>query len=299
MKDHIERWGHCLQIIRQYLPKDTKIIPSDDAEWVWHTWFEPITCESFDPTTGALLLCVPSRQVIDYIEHYRMPLWSWALHTAFGQNLTLSYRVASSPVAEQQGGVLGDAIPNARLQFSIPDARERLEAGLRRAVGDDYRWLDKPYDKIVSWLSDNQGRGLLFVGPTGTGKSVMCCDILPEIIGGKDRDMIRVVTAEQMLKCGDELKHASVVVIDGLGREPRLHYGSPDNTFLDLCEASVQGGPLLIISTCLSTSPVSNPLFSPLFPDSIEHRYGAEVLDRLKAIVTTAVCYDASVRTRK
>jgi hypothetical protein len=123
----------------------------------------------------------------------------------------------------------------------------------------------------------------------------MCCDILPEIIGGKDRDMIRVVTAEQMLKCGDELKHASVVVIDGLGREPRRHYGNPDNTFLDLCEASVQGGPLLIISTSLSTTAVN----SPLFPDSIEHRYGAEVLDRLKAIVTTAVCYEASVRTRK
>lgn len=291
MKDHIERWGRCLQYVREYLPKDVKAIPSDDAEWVWHTWFEPITCESFDPATGALLLCVPSRHVIDYIEHYRMPLWSWALRTAFGQNLTLSYRVSSSP-AEQREGILAGAAHGARLQFSIPDPRERLEAGLRRAVGDDYRWLAKPYDKIVSWLSDNKGRGLLFVGPTGTGKSVMCCDILPEIIGGMDKDRIRVVTAEQMLECGNELKHACVVVIDGLGREPRRRYGNPDNTFLDLCEASVQGGPLLIISTSLSTTAVD----SPLFPDSIEQRYGAEVLDRLKAVATTAVCYDASVR---
>jgi DNA replication protein DnaC len=127
----------------------------------------------------------------------------------------------------------------------------------------------------------------------------MCCDILPAIIGGREREKIPVVMAKEIRTRLDELKRARVVVIDDLGKEPRKHYGETDNSFLDLCEASVQGGPLLIISTCLSTSPVSNPLFSPLFPDSIEHRYGAEVLDRLKAIVTTAVCYEASVRTRK
>ena len=291
MKDHVERWNRCLQLIREYLPKDVKAIPADDAEWVYSTWFAPITCDSFDPDTGALLLCVPDGHVIDYIEHYRMPLWSWALRTAFCSNVSLSYRLRAA--ASQPDGHLAAAVPHQRIHFTIPDARERLEEGLRRAVGPGFQWLQRPYDKIVSWLSDNKGRGLLFVGPSGVGKSVMCCDILPAIIGGKDKDKIPVVTAEQMLTRGDELKRAEVVVIDGLGREPRKKYGHQDNTFLDLCEASVNGGPLLIINTSLST----NALNSSLFPDSIERRYGIEVLDRLMVIATTAISYDGSLWT--
>ena len=141
MKDHIERWEHCLQIIRQYLPKDTKNIPSDDAEWVYQTWFEPITCESFDPATGALLLCVPSRHVIDYIEHYRMPLWSWALRTAFGQNLTLSYRVSSSPAEQREGilagGQMACAVPSATTTGGSPSPTTRSSHGSATTrVGD-------------------------------------------------------------------------------------------------------------------------------------------------------------------
>lgn len=291
MKDHIERWNRCLQLIREYLPKDTAIIPADDPEWVYQTWFSPVTCESFDAVTGALVLCVPDSHVCDYIEHYRLRLWSWAIRTAFGQNVQLGYRIKSQTTQPAVGHLAG-AVPHERLRFSVPDARERLEQELRRAVGPGFQWLSKPYDKITEWLSDNKGRGLLFVGPTGVGKSVMCCDILPSIIGGKDKDEILVVTAEKMLERGDELKRARCVVIDGLGREPRKKFGHPDNTFLDLCEASVQGGPLLIIATGLSTNTVSNPLF----PESIEQKYGAEVLDRLKVIATTAICYDGSLR---
>ena len=288
MKDHIERWNRCLQLIKEYLPKDVKAIPHDDPEWVYKTWFEPIACESFDAATGALVLCVPDHHVCDYIEHYRLSLWSWALRTAFGQNVQLGYRVQSQ-AAPQPEGYLAAAQPGERLHFTIPDARERLEQELRRAVGPDFQWLSCPtangdigYDKIATWLSDNKGRGLLYVGTPGVGKSVMCCDVLPSIIGGSDKDRILVVTAEQMLERADELKRAECVVIDGLGREPRKNFGKTDNTFLDLCEASVKGGPLLIVSTCLSTDARN----SALYPDSILNRYGMEVLDRLKTVAT-------------
>ncbi len=311
MSDHIERWNRCLQLIKEYLPKDVKLIPADDAEWVYTTWFAPVTCDRYDADTGELVLCVPDKHVCDYIEHYRLALWSWALRTAFGPAVRLRYRIAAAPPATalssgaypSAAAVPGASPSGSRLHVTIPNARERLEQELLRTVGPGYQWLQSygregqplGYDKIADWLTDNKGRGLLFVGTTGVGKSVMCCDILPAIIGGKDKDKIPVVPAEQMQARAEELKHASVVVIDGLGREDRKDskkYSKTDNTFLDLCEASVQGGPLLIISTQLSTTPVR----SKEYPLSIEERYGREVLDRLRTITTMALYSGESLR---
>jgi len=295
MEDYQQRWNQCLQLIREWLPKDINgAIKSDDAEWVYQTWFAPIAFESFDTKTGRLILRVPDGHVVDYIEHYRMGVWSWALKKIFGPDVQLGYRVVSA--CSQPEGYLKGALPHERLHFTIPDARERMLQELRRAVGPGFQWLSYPtqlgdlgYDKIAAWLQDNKGRGLLYIGTTGVGKSTMCCDILPAIIGGKDSDKIPVVKAKDIRIRLDELKRARVVVIDDLGKEPRKHYGETDNSFYDLCEASIQGGPLLIIATNLSTTPVS-PQHRQQFPLSIEERYGSEVLDRL-AVVCTATIY--------
>ena len=302
MEDYQQRWNQCLQLIHEWLPKDTNgAIKSDDAEWVYQTWFATITFESFDPKTGQLILCVPDSHIVDYIEHYRMGVWSWVLKRFFGPTVQLGYRVMSS-ASSQPEGYLKDSLPHERLHFTIPDARERLQEELRRAIGPGFQWLSNPtqlgdlaYDKIVSWLQDNQGRGLLFVGTTGVGKSVMCCDILPAIIGGREREKIPVVKAEDIRTRLDELKRASVVVIDDLGKEPRKHYGETDNSFYDLCEASTQGGPLLIIATSLSTTPVG-PQHRQQFPLSIWERYGNEVLDRLSVVCTATVYSGKSLR---
>lgn len=301
MEDYQYKWDQCLQLISEWLPKDVNgAIKSDDAAWVYQTWFAPIAFESFDPKTGQLILRVPDSHVVDYIEHYRMSVWSWALKKSFGPDVQLGYRVMSA--CSQPEGYLKGALPHERLHFTIPDARERLQQELRRAVGPGYQWLSQPtplgdlgYDKIAAWLQDNQGRGLLYVGTTGVGKSVMCCDVLPAIIGGREREKIPVVRAEDIRSRLDELKQASCVVIDDLGKEPRKHYGETDNSFFYLCEASIQGGPLLIIATSLSTTPVS-PQHRQQFPLSIEERYGSEVLERLAVVCTATVYSGKSLR---
>ena len=305
MEDYQQRWQQCLQLIREWLPKDVKgAIREDDAEWAYQTWFAPVTFESYDPKTGQLILSVPDIHVRDYIEHYRMTLWSWAIHKAFGPTVQLGYRVLSA-ASSQPEGYLTSTMPNERLHFTIPDARERLQAELRRAVGPGYKWLSSPtpkgdiaYDKIASWLSDNKGRGLLFVGTTGVGKSVMCCDILPAIIGGRQRDKIPVVMAQDIRRRLDELKRARVVVIDDLGKEERKSFGNTDNSFYELCEASVKGGPLLIIATRLSTTPPVSPENRQKYPLSIAERYGRDVYDRLSVICTVAVYSGKSMRRK-
>ena len=302
MEDYQQRWNQCLQLIREGLSKDVNgAIKSDDAEWVYQTWFTPVTFESFDPKTDKLILCVPDSHVIEYIEHYFMVVWSRALKRFFGPTVKLGYRV-KSPASSQPEGYLKGALPHERLHFTIPDARERLQQELRRAIGPDYQWLSNPtqlgdlgYDKIATWLQDNKGRGLLYVGTTGVGKSMMCCDILPAIIGGRESEKIPVVKAEDIRPRLDELKQARCVVIDDLGKEKRKYYGEIDNSFFNLCEASIQGGPLLIIATSLSTTPVS-PQHRQQFPLSIEERYGSEVLDRLAAVCTATLYSGKSLR---
>lgn len=281
MENNQELWGRCLSMIRENISKDVRIITHDDAAWVYDTWFAPIALESFDAATGALSLRVPDRHVCDYIEHYRMGLWSWALRSVFGQQVRLSYHILQ-PSPDHPEGFLSAVLPG-RAQFSVPDARQKVEDGLRRVVGDGCKWLDA-YDKIADWLSDNKGRGLLVVGTPGMGKSEICCNVLPPILGGPEwQKKITVVRAGDMRQRIDELKRARCVIIDDLGKEPRKHYGDTDQTFFDLCEASVQGGPLLIITTNLSTTPVQ-PQFRDRYSLSIQERYGSEVLDRLKTI---------------
>lgn len=281
-----QRWEHCRQLIREN-------IKSQDADWVYSTWLAPVAAYSYDEGKNTLVLQVPSSYVYEFLEHYLFRQLSWAIRTVFGPNTKLGYRILNQ-TTKQPEGFLTSSVSPTRLQFAVPDARRRMEDELQRVVGNSYQWLP-PYDKIASWLSGNEGRGLLFVGTPGIGKSVICKEVLPAIIGGKNRDQIPVVSAVDMRSRIDELRRARCVVIDDLGKEPRKHFGDVDNTFFELCEASVNGGPLLIISTNLSTSPVP-AADRHLYPLSIQERYGAEVLDRLRAMATTAIYSGPSLR---
>jgi DNA replication protein DnaC len=81
----------------------------------------------------------------------------------------------------------------------------------------------------------------------------------------------------------DELLKERAVIIDGLGTEPvhaMVNYNRR-TPFFELCDAAERNGILLIITTNLSTTPVDDPLY----PLSIEERYGSDVLSRL--ITTT------------
>ncbi len=281
-----QRWEHCRQLIREN-------IKSQDADWVYNTWLAPVTVYNYEEGKNMLILQVPSSYIYEFMEHYLIRQLSWAVRTVFGPNTRLGYRVAKSATSQPEGFLTSSVSPT-RLQLNIPDARRLMEEELRRVVGNSYQWLP-PYDKIASWLSGNEGRGLLFVGTPGIGKSIICTEVLPAIIGGKNRDKIPVVSAQDMRSRIDELRRACCVVIDDLGKEPRKHFGDVDNTFFELCEASVKGGPLLIINTNLSTSPVP-AADRHLYPLSIQERYGAEVLDRLRAMTTTAIYSGPSLR---
>lgn len=266
-----DKWKECLEIIRQEI-KD---------EWIMTTWFECITCESFDTERRVLMLGVPSKYVVEFVEHFYVNLLKLVLNRVYGEGVTLQYHLqdqqAPAPVRDLSPGIMSPGIISPDGHITIANAKERLQKGLQHFLGDKAQWLPD-YDEIADWLSDNKGRGLLLVGTSGLGKSIICQKILPVLLGSD----VAVVSAREMGQQIDTLLQQRCVIIDNLGREPiteMVNYRKRQ-PFFELCDESVRRGILLIVNTTFSTSRVRNPLY----PNSIKERYGDEVYNRLRAI---------------
>lgn len=268
--DNIQ-WNNATLFIREQLQNND----------IYDTWFSGIECEKYDESTNTLTLRVPNAYIYKCLEHFCLRILSQALERAYQPGVHLQYRIAQkepsfSDVADylQQFGYR-PKVNNRRI--SIMDARKRMEDGLRYFLGEGkYKWLPA-YDRIADWLSDNKGRGLLCIGTSGLGKTLICQRILPVILGSK----IPSVTAQEMNTRIDELLKERCVIIDDLGKEDVeiRNYGNRRRPFFELCDAAEKNGTLLIINTNLSTTPVRDPRY----PDSIQARYGNEVLSRLRA----------------
>lgn len=219
----------------------------------------------------------------------------------FGTDVTLLYRI------QQQEPQFADVADYLRqhsaydpqrdpYNIHVADAEKRLRDGLHYFLKGSEQWLPA-YGQIAAWLQDNKGRGLLCVGHPGLGKTLICEKILPVILGNGGRP-IASVKATELHDRLPELMKERIVIIDDLGKEPIKHYGNLDRSFFELCNNAERTGQLLIITTNLATArPASWPADRPWpWSDSIEHRYGTEVLDRLKVITSVVRIEGESMR---
>ena len=279
-----EKWNECLEMIRQQV-----------GEHAYEVWFSQIVMESYDEATNSILLCVPHRYVYEYLEEVRLGMLMKAIWKAFNPGVKLNYRIAASQVPEPATDMVANQ-PSPVTQdnhLAIANAKERMQKGLQHFLGDDAKWLPE-YDEIADWLSDNRGRGLLLIGTSGLGKSLICQKILPVLLSEAFGDVVDVVNAREMGQVLDVLLQRRCVIIDNLGSEPvseMVNYRKR-RPFFELCDAAEQRGLLLIINTTLSTTRVRNPLY----PQSIQERYGNEVLDRLRATTRVVELRGQSLR---
>lgn len=274
-------WTHFLQLIKERL----------NNQHTFDVWFSELVLESYNEKEKTVIIQVPNRHVYEYIEQYHVALMRQTLDAVFGAGVVIRYRLARqepsfADVAEylkQHGGYRPDVNP---YHIAVPNAGKRLRDGFRYVLGDNYQWLPA-YDAIADWLTDNKGRGLLCVGTPGLGKTLICEKLLPVILGNNGHPIPRV-SGHEVCQRLDELLKERIVIIDDLGKEPAEATVSYQRRrpFFELCNNAERTGNLLIITTNLATArPASWPADRPWpWPDSIEHRYGAEVLDRLPVI---------------
>lgn len=281
-KDYEEKWAACLTMIREKL--------GDQYRHWFDVWFADVRFEHYDPDGRTLLLQVPSKYVYEYLEMHGVKTIRETARKVFGTDITLQYRILKEPQFADVADYLRQhsAYDPQRDPYNIhvADAEKRLKDGLHYFLKGSEQWLPA-YGQIAAWLQDNKGRGLLCVGHPGLGKTLICEKILPVILGNGGRPIPRV-SGHEVCQRLDELLKERIVIIDDLGKEPAEATVSYQRRrpFFELCNNAERTGQLLIITTNLATArPASWPADRPWpWPDSIEHRYGQEVLDRLKVI---------------
>lgn len=287
MENYQRLWGECLALIKEKV----------NNERVFNTWFACVEFESFDEQKKQLIVRVPSKYVYEYLEQYGVRVLSWAIKEKFKVDVILSYRILREPAFEEIANYLRQQgwqpVTQGKQHVKIANAEERLRNGLRCYFGEEYKWLSG-YERIADWLTDNKGRGLLLVGVSGLGKTKICRDILPVILGRSD---IPFVPAREIHGRMEELKKAPCVIIDDLGKEEEKFYGNKNEDLLELLDAAEQRGNILIINTNLSTTPKpENWQKEWLYPTSIKERYGDAVLDRMRATMRAIEITGKSMR---
>lgn len=267
MEDINTLWQQRLEALR------TKI-----DQRIFNTWFVHLSVDTYDEKNKAIVLRVPSVYVYEYLEMYQQKALQWLLSGIIKDGWKLRYRIL-----QNADGHAADYTLNPRTHrqhFKLTDAAARLRTELAKNVNRELQWLPA-YDDIAWWLSDNRGRGLLCMGTSGLGKTVICRHVLPALL---QQPGIVQCHATDMARRIDELLNARCVIIDNLGKEDTKYFGQADHSFFKICEAAEQQGTLLIVTTNLTTTPVQSE-YRHLYPCSIEERYGREVLSRLHSIV--------------
>lgn len=159
--------------------------------------------------------------------------------------------------------------------------KELLNEGMRFYLGD-YEWIEA-YDEIVNWLADNNGMGLLCAGDFGTGKTIICENIITAMFDEWKWDYI-TLSAYEMSRKIEEIKKHDIVIIDDVGVEGEaVIYGEHRNIFNEIVDFAEKNRVLLILTTNLDVK-------------EMKAKYGIRTVDRLNHITKDVIFHGKTFR---
>lgn len=180
----------------------------------------------------------------------------------------------------------GMKTPKKNLRFQIPNAKKLCEQALNHFIGFEDKkavWLPV-YDELVSWLTDNQGKGLFMYGSVGQGKTVFGRFVIPSILLGVKRLVVSSWDVSDMSKNIDSIKKKKIASLDDIGTEATVFdYGNKREAFAEIIDNAEKTGQILIIT-------------SNLGKDALNSRYGDRVFDRLLKTTKRVVFEGKSLR---
>ena len=124
------------------------------------------------------------------------------------------------------------------------------------------------YDKIIDWLSDTNGRGLMLMGDCGLGKSTILNYVIPAIFRTKTKQSLTSIPAKEMVEV--VRNNAYFIIIDDLGTESiKNDYGTKIDVVSDAISYAEDSSKTLLITTNLDG-------------EDLDRRYDERTLDRLR-----------------
>lgn len=169
-------------------------------------------------------------------------------------------------------------------------AYDLIITGLKAKFGNNAAWL-REYQNIVDWLHDSKGYGLLVIGDSGLGKSVICRDIIPAILNEQDancgRETCLVTTSYDLATYGDDLDLHSqkFIMIDDIGTEGEfVKFGTRRNMFMEVVDYAERSGTVLILTSNLTI-------------EQLKEKYDERTTDRLKSLCRLVKIEGESLRS--
>ena len=158
-------------------------------------------------------------------------------------------------------------------------------SGLEEVMRHKAEWLSE-YNQITGWLTDNQGKGLLLIGPPGVGKSEICMKVIPMIFRMAFHKIFSRYQATELCNeatCRNSLRQR-FIAIDDFGIEGTFYdYGNPHIVFSEIVDGIEKHGTLLVANTNLTS-------------EEIKAKYGLRTVDRLRANMHIVIIREKSLR---
>ena len=179
----------------------------------------------------------------------------------------------------------GMKLPEQGIQISIPQAKELIHSGLIYfSRQENIEWLPE-YEKVVSWLENNNCRGIFMYGDCGRGKSLLARYVLPSILLHSCNKVVSVYDMIEINSRLDEALTKKILALDDVGVEDvSVKFGERRMAFAELMDSIEKYEKLAIITTNLS-------------PDELKAKYGDRVMDRIIATTVRISFKGKSLRT--
>lgn len=190
--------------------------------------------------------------------------------------------------------LLPDAIkylPPQHQTFKLDNAKERFQIAFHASL-PGFQMLPE-YKEVISWLEDNQGKGLSLIGANGRGKSLIANYVIPLLFSVHHGKNFTRVNAQEMNDMLDQLLPKKFLIIDDIGTEgQKLEYGNRRWALFELLDNAEKNKHILILTSNLDADDIQEK-YGILSGDA---KNGLRIRERIRATCKVVIFKGESLR---